>query len=50
MKKAVFILGFLILIITNSLYAQSDSIDLIVSDSTEELEESQDSNTVEEIN
>ena len=50
MKKAVFILGFLILIITNSLYAQSDSIDLIVSDSTEELDESQDSNTVEEIN
>ena len=50
MKKAVFILGFLILVITNSLYAQSDSIDLIVSDSTEELDESQDSNIVEEIN
>ena len=50
MKKAVFILGFLILFISNSLYAQSDSIDLIVSDSTEEIDESQDSNTVEEIN
>ena len=49
MKKSIFILGFLALAITSPFDAQSDSIDLIVSDSTEELVESQDSNAVEEI-
>ena len=49
MKKAIFILGFLALAITSPFNAQSDSIDLIESDSTEELVESQDSNAVEEI-
>ena len=49
MKKAIFILGFLVLVITSPFNAQSDSIDLIVSDSTEELVESQDSNAVEEV-
>ena len=49
MKKAIFILGFLVLVITSPFNAQTDSIDLIVSDTTEELVESQDSNAVEEI-
>ena len=49
MKKAIFILGFLVLVITSPFNAQTDSIDLIVSDTTEELAESQDSNAVEEI-
>ena len=50
MKKAIFILGFfLVLIITSPFNAQTDSIDLIVSDTSEELVESQDSNAVEEI-
>ena len=49
MKKAIFILGFLVLVIISPFNAQSDSIDLIVSDTTEELVESQDSNAVEEI-
>lgn len=49
MKKAIFILGFLVLVITSPFNAQTDSIDLIVSDTSEELVESQDSNAVEEI-
>ena len=48
MKKAIFILGFLGLIFTNSLNAQSDSIDLIVSDSSQEQLENQDAEQNEE--
>ena len=47
MKKAFFILGFLGLVVINS--AQTDSADIIVADSTEEISEISDSTMMEEI-
>ena len=47
MKKAFFILGYLGLVVINS--AQTDSADIIVADSTEEISEISDSTMMEEI-
>ena len=47
MKKAFFILGFLGLVVINS--AQTDSAEIIVADSTEEISEISDSTMMEEI-
>ena len=46
MKKAFFILGFLGLVVNS---AQTDSADIIVADSTEEISEISDSTMMEEI-
>ena len=47
MKKVFFIIGFIGLVVMNS--AQTDSTEIIISDSTEEISEAQDSTIEEEI-
>lgn len=47
MKKVFFIIGFIGLVVMNS--AQTDSTEIIISDSTEEISETQDSTIEEEI-
>ena len=48
MKKAIFILGFLGLIITNSFTAQNDSAEIIVKDTIEEATAEEEVTAVEE--
>ena len=48
MKKAIFILGFLGLIITNSFTAQNDSAEIIVKDTIEEATPEEEVTAVEE--
>ena len=49
MKKAIFILGFLGLIITNSFTAQNDSAEIIVKDTIEEATAEEEVIAVEEV-
>ena len=49
MKKAIFILGFLGLIITNSFTAQNDSVEIIVKDTIEEAKAEEEMTAVEEV-
>jgi hypothetical protein len=49
MKKVIFILGFLGLIILNPLSAQNDSIEVVNTDTILEMSETSDSSSVEEV-
>ena len=48
MKKVIFILGFLGLIILNPLLAQNDSVEVVNTDSAQEMSETSDS-LIEEV-
>ena len=49
MKKVIFILGFLGLIILNPLSAQNDSVEVVNTDTVQEVSETSDSSSVEEV-